>query len=233
MLYYIYKTVNLVNDHYYIGMHIGELEDEYLGSGRILKQAINKYGKANFKKEILVICENEEELRRWEKSLIDLKIKDPKCYNIAPGGQGGNVIKHFSREEQKEIRKKAIQSVKEWNKQNPDRVKLRQRQQKETLLANLDKLSFNIKKSLAAKTKEEKQEQHRKVTEAKLKSGFYSIYQLIDEKGTLVMEAIGAEKIAKNYSVSANGIRLAAKHGNLIKRGNLKGYRVVVKLANF
>jgi hypothetical protein len=43
------------------------------------------------------------------------------------------------------------------------------------------------------------------------------------------MESIGAESIARRYKVSANGIRLAANHGNPIKRGNLAGHTVVIK----
>jgi len=229
MLYYIYKTINLINRKYYIGMHIGKLDDTYLGSGKILKQAINKYGKQNFKKEILVVCENEEELRIWEKKLVDLYVKNPDCYNIAPGGEGGNTVKYFTEEEKEKIKKKASEAIKEWNKQNPEKVKLRQEKQKKTLLSNLDTLSGNIKKALAAKTKEEKQEQHRKVTEAKLKAKLYSIFQLINKHGDIVMESIGAESIARRYKVSANGIRLAANHRNPIKRGNLAGHTVVIK----
>jgi hypothetical protein len=232
MSYYIYQTTNLINGHYYIGMHVGELNDSYIGSGKILKQAINKYGKSNFKKEVLVICESEKELRIWEEKIVKLKIKDPKCYNLAPGGQGGSLIKYFSIQEQEEIRKKASKAIREWNKQNPNKVKERQERQKITLINNFELLSANIKESLAKKTKEEKEKQHRKVTDAKLKAGFYSIFQLIDREGVVVMESIGAENIAKKYSVSSNGVRLAAKHKKPIKRGNLTGYKVVKKKIN-
>lgn len=228
MVHYIYKTVNLVNGHYYIGMHIGKLSDNYLGSGYLLKQAIKKYGKDNFKKEVLVICENEEELRIWEKKIIDLKITDSDCYNIAPGGQGGNVTKHFTEEERKKIRGKATKAVIEWNKNNPTKVKERQVRQKQTLNSNLDQLRTNIKIALSKKTSEEKQHQHSKITAAKLTHGHYSIFRLVDKDGNILIETIGAETIAKCYNVSANGIRLAAKHGNPIKRGNLAECRVYI-----
>jgi len=48
----IYKTTNLKNGKYYIGKQ-KSYTDSYFGSGTALKFAIKKYGKENFKKEIL------------------------------------------------------------------------------------------------------------------------------------------------------------------------------------
>ena len=45
----IYKTTNLVNKKIYIGQD-SKNNPEYLGSGAIVKKAIKKYGKENFKK---------------------------------------------------------------------------------------------------------------------------------------------------------------------------------------
>ena len=59
--HYIYLTINTINDMKYIGKHYGELDDSYLGSGKILKRAIDKYGKENFTKSILYISSNNEE----------------------------------------------------------------------------------------------------------------------------------------------------------------------------
>lgn len=52
---YIYKTTNLINNKIYIGLKTKSVNESenYLGSGVVLKHAIKKYGKANFKKEIL------------------------------------------------------------------------------------------------------------------------------------------------------------------------------------
>lgn len=232
MSFYLYQTTNLVNGNYYVGMHVGELKDTYLGSGKLLKQAIHKYGKDNFKKEILVVCETIEELRRWEKRVVGLRIEDPKCYNLAPGGQGGDLIKHFDENEKRVIREKAGKAIKEYNKLNPEKVLERQERQKKTLLKNLENLKTNIRKSLASRSREEVEEQHRKVTESKLKRGYYSVFQLISPEGEIVMESIGAEQIAAKYGVSANGIRLASKHKKPITRGNLQGYRVIKQTKN-
>ena len=57
--HYIYLTTNKINGMKYIGKHYGELDDSYLGSGKILKRAIEKYGKENFEKSILSISQTD------------------------------------------------------------------------------------------------------------------------------------------------------------------------------
>ena len=49
----IYKITNLINDKIYVGQHKTSADDGYLGSGTILKRAINLYGKENFNRETL------------------------------------------------------------------------------------------------------------------------------------------------------------------------------------
>jgi len=225
-MHYIYITTNLINGKYYIGKHKGEIDDKYLGSGIILKQAIEKYGRVNFEKEVIVICSTEEEANNWEKKIIKENLADPNCYNIAPGGEGGYTIKYFSEEEQQTIRQKAIKTRKKYVLEHPEEVKAWQSKQRETLLRNLENHKSAIKRGLALKTKEEKEDQHKKVTQRKLENGHYSEFQLIDPAGNIVMQSIGAESIAKKYGVTPNGIRLASKHQQTISRGNLKGYKV-------
>jgi len=91
--YIVYKTVNLANGKYYIGKHkTVNFNDSYLGSGRALTSAIKKYGASNFVKEILFVFNNEQEMNQKELELItESVINDPLSYNIALGGQGGNL----------------------------------------------------------------------------------------------------------------------------------------------
>lgn len=89
--YFLYKTTNLVNGKIYVGKHITKkLNDGYIGSGKLLKRAINKYGKENFKFEILSFYDNEVDLNRAEAELVTEEFclrKD--TYNLCVGGKGG------------------------------------------------------------------------------------------------------------------------------------------------
>lgn len=93
MIYYIYKITNLCNGKIYIGIHKTEsLNDGYMGSGKLLKSAIKKYGKENFKKEILETFNNEEDMILKEKELVtDEFVLDKNNYNIMPGGKFGSL----------------------------------------------------------------------------------------------------------------------------------------------
>ena len=86
--YYLYKITNLINGKYYYGMHsTNDLDDNYMGSGKLLKEAYNKYGIENFKKEIIQYCDSFDELSNLEKTIVnELLIKDPNCYNLIEGG---------------------------------------------------------------------------------------------------------------------------------------------------
>lgn len=54
--YTIYQITNLVNNKIYVGCHkTNDINDEYMGSGKYLIAAQQKYGMENFKKEILYI----------------------------------------------------------------------------------------------------------------------------------------------------------------------------------
>ena len=91
----IYKTTNKINGKIYIGKDTKNNPD-YLGSGKILKMAIKKYGKQNFVKEILEYCNSENIDDReiyWIKELDSIELG----YNISPGGQGGDPFKYNRR----------------------------------------------------------------------------------------------------------------------------------------
>ena len=88
MFYTIYKTTNHINGKFYIGKHqTKDLNDGYMGSGRLLKAAIKKYGADNFHKEILHVVQTEKEMDLLEKILV---VPDPEInYNLCQGGKGG------------------------------------------------------------------------------------------------------------------------------------------------
>lgn len=87
----IYKTTNLLNGRYYIGMHEAAcVDDGYLGSGRRIKAEIKKYGRENFKREIIKELGTRQEMIEAEAMLVteDLR-QDPLCLNLKNGGSGG------------------------------------------------------------------------------------------------------------------------------------------------
>jgi group I intron endonuclease len=87
----IYKTTNLINGKFYVGK-ASKNSPEYLGSGVLLNVAIKKYGKENFKKEILEEVTSIENLDIREIYWInELNATDRNIgYNITAGGTGGN-----------------------------------------------------------------------------------------------------------------------------------------------
>jgi group I intron endonuclease len=91
--HFIYKTTNLKNGMFYIGIHsTSNLEDGYLGSGDRLRRSIRKNGKNNFKLEILQFFDCREDLIKKEAELVNESlINDPMCMNLKPGGSGGFV----------------------------------------------------------------------------------------------------------------------------------------------
>ncbi len=117
---YIYRTVNLINNKIYIGKRNFNPKlkpnKEYLGSGKILNDAIKKHGRENFIKNILEYCFTKENLNERERFWI--KFYDSRNneigYNISEGGDWGEVLSSFPEELRLEIitrRNKSIQKA--------------------------------------------------------------------------------------------------------------------------
>jgi len=58
---YIYKVTNIISGRSYIGQHDGS-KKHYYASGSYIKRALQKYGKSNFRREILVSGKFDSEL---------------------------------------------------------------------------------------------------------------------------------------------------------------------------
>lgn len=104
---YIYKTTNLINGKIYIGQHKSDIFDpNYMGSGKLIHRAFDKYGKDNFIVELLVECDNREDINKCEKEQILLHHSDDINigYNISHGGDGGDVFSMKSDDEKNAIR---------------------------------------------------------------------------------------------------------------------------------
>ena len=122
MFYVIYKTTNIVNGKFYIGKHqTKNLNDGYLGSGKLLRKAIKKYGVENFHREILYECSSEKEMNLREKILVVPDIETN--YNLCPGGRGGfGYINKFSPNHNKteKFRKARSEAQKALFQRNPE-----------------------------------------------------------------------------------------------------------------
>lgn len=155
----IYKTTNLINSKIYIGQD-SKNDSNYLGSGKILNYAIKKYGRENFKKEILEECKTKEELNKQEIYWIKFynSINKSIGYNINEGGSGGD--NYTNNPNMEEIRKKISIGVR-----NSGRVPHRYTDE------DKKRMSLNTKKQLAKETEIEKRERLQKGKETKLLKG--------------------------------------------------------------
>lgn len=105
---YIYLTTNLVNGRKYIGQHAyskPEVDKTYLGSGKALEKAINKYGKENFIVDILGWAQSLKELDELEKYFIrELDAVESRIYyNLSVGGHGISRGSRMSQETRKKM----------------------------------------------------------------------------------------------------------------------------------
>lgn len=101
LVYTVYKTINIVNGKIYYGFHsVDEAKilridrghgscfaDGYLGSGKLLKRALKRYGKRSFYQEIIGIFDLKEEAELLESQLANKDfVQRDDNYNIALGG---------------------------------------------------------------------------------------------------------------------------------------------------
>lgn len=185
---YLYKTTCLINNYYYIGRHsTNNLKDNYLGSGKVLKNYIKKYGKSNFSKEILYYCKSFKDLVLLEESVVNEKmIKDLKCLNLVSGGlnpiligkNNPNYGKPLSKEQKDNLSKIASKKV---GAKNPFYKKKHSDQTKDTLSLAASKRKGSLNhfygKQHTEKTKE--------IISNKLKQTYKSNPCLIDNLSNL------------------------------------------------
>lgn len=92
----IYKITNLINGKVYVGKDSLD-NPNYLGSGILIVQAIEKYGKEKFKKEVIDAAIDKEILNLKEEYWISyFNSKFPNGYNLTDGGDGGDLSKFYT-----------------------------------------------------------------------------------------------------------------------------------------
>lgn len=91
MYYCLYEIRNILNDKIYVGVHkTKNLDDGYMGSGKVIRRAIEKHGVENFTKVILETFEDDASMYAREKEVVTDEFLDREdTYNLRRGGTGG------------------------------------------------------------------------------------------------------------------------------------------------
>ena len=91
MFYYLYEIRNNINGKIYVGVHKTKvINDGYMGSGKVIKSAIEKNGVDNFTKTILEHFDSSEAMYAREKEVVTEEfLNRDDTYNLRRGGSGG------------------------------------------------------------------------------------------------------------------------------------------------
>ena len=91
MFYYLYEIKNVINNKIYVGVHkTKNMDDGYMGSGKVILSAIKKYGPENFTKSVLETFETSNAMFIREKEVVnEAFLARADTYNLRRGGSGG------------------------------------------------------------------------------------------------------------------------------------------------
>jgi hypothetical protein len=167
----IYLITNIINSKIYVGQDSYN-NPEYFGSGKLISRAIKKYGKKNFKKEILKHCKADDQLNAWEIVFIKkLDATNPKIgYNLTRGGGG------FKSEHKEKAKQAIAKACKErvWRQESKDKIRdaLKNKPKSEEHRKKMSKFKVGHKPSSETRNKQSKSRKkfYKEHPEVKLKS---------------------------------------------------------------
>jgi len=95
----VYNIKNKLNGKVYRGIHsTNNLNDGYIGSGKLLIRSINKYGLENFERTILFDYSTRKEASDKERELVTENFCNSNMtYNIQTGGQNEYIVSDDTR----------------------------------------------------------------------------------------------------------------------------------------
>ena len=186
-LWKIYVVTNLVNGKKYVGRTRYD-NDNYYGSGDLVKKAVRKYGKKNFSKVYVDSTLGSNEANKLE---VEWILKEdsliPNGYNLLLHGYGGNMS-----ESQKDIIKKSVKS--QWD--DPNSI--------------FNSEEYRKRLSDAARNRTWSDETKEKIRQSKLGSNNPNAkrYQV----GDIIFET--QKECAETYNISGTAVRKRCKSKN-------------------
>lgn len=102
--HYFYKITCTVTGKFYYGVHsTDELNDNYLGSGPLIRQSVREYGRHNHVREIIQEFSCRRDASEHERSIVTPSLLlDANCLNLQTGGDSCTV---FSDETLRKLKK--------------------------------------------------------------------------------------------------------------------------------
>ena len=232
---YIYCIENAVNGKTYVGQRrlhkkLPPDKDGYMGSGNLIMAAIAKYGASNFIKFVLELCPNKKHLCEMERHHIASYRSNGKAeYNIAPGGEGGNLYSLLSAEDKKKYGEKSTATnLKRWKHadkaEHGEKVRRalasRPKEAKEASSKELsewhkgvkvsDPLYFSNRKRAGAPTWEKKSAEERSQLVAKQVEGVLRAYEHSKNFRGYLVSPDGQKFVTRRDAANAQGVRLGA-----------------------
>lgn len=225
--YLVYKTTNIINGMFYIGSHeTDNKNDSYLGSGVWLRKAIKKYGKDNFRREIIQECADRDEMYSLEEKLVESVRCTPNCYNINVGGSGGwNHINESGMHKgsnnpmnRPEIKQKVLSGLKKKREENKEKYLA-------ISLANLKKAN-NVGSVRTTETKRlmsvgvrKRWEENREEWLKSMRSTF-----LVTSPQGIEYKTDELEKFCKDNNLTYTSVWNTSKTQKPVKKGKSKGW---------
>lgn len=202
----VYKTTNLVNGKIYVGQDLNNNE-KYLGSGKIFKLALKKYGENNFKKETLENCSSKDELN--EKEIFWIEKLDSRNRNIGYNiSSFGNTL--TTNPNKDEIIKKISKANKGKKRSTETKIKL-----SNSLIGH--NVSKNTKEKISKTRKElniKPSANNINITKNRLKRDFYGennlnakIFYLISPTNEVFKTNGDLPEFCLNYELNVNVLR--------------------------
>jgi group I intron endonuclease len=196
---FIYITTNKINGKQYIGSHEGKETDNYLGSGKLIKQAIKKYGAENFQRKIIKECDITQNLILEEKYIKKYNTLFPNGYNLNKCG-GHNIFNEELKNKLSYIKTGSIQSEETRKKRSLSLKGKKRKPQSEETKRKISESKKGLtpwNKGIPWKeeTKQKMRKLHKKFSEETKKN------LSIQRKGR-----VKSDKHCKNISISKMGI---------------------------